>query len=120
MTDQPFPQQTQLHTVAEHRAAVLTYPANLREALRQAKEDPKKTLLGVAQGIPSVFVTKVSPLSTLYHEKPRTNNHRLWPLPSPTSSGWTLNTPSLTARPSTSKFHYQFKEGLLYGGPNLV
>lgn len=59
MSDQPFPQQTQFHTVAEHRAAVLTYPANLREALRQAKEDPKKTLLGVAQGIPSVFVTKV-------------------------------------------------------------
>ncbi|KAL2256824.1 hypothetical protein VTK26DRAFT_1066 [Humicola hyalothermophila] len=59
MTDKPYPQQPQLHTVAEHRAAVLTYPGNLRAALRQAKEDPRKTLLGVAQGIPSVFVTKV-------------------------------------------------------------
>lgn len=60
MTDKPFPQQPQLHTTAEYRAAVLTYPANLRTALRHATEDPKKTLLGVAQGIPSVFVTKVS------------------------------------------------------------
>lgn len=59
MTDKPFPQQSQLHTVAQHRAAVLTYPGNLREAIRQAKEDPRKTLLGVAQGIPSVFLTKV-------------------------------------------------------------
>lgn len=59
MTDKPFPQQPQFHTVAEHRAAVLTYPGNLRRALQLAKEDPKKTLLGVAQGIPSVFVTKV-------------------------------------------------------------
>lgn len=59
MSDLPFPQQPHLHTTAEHRAAVLTYPGNFREALRQAQEDPKKTLLGVAQGIPSVFVTKV-------------------------------------------------------------
>lgn len=59
MTDKPFPQQPHLHTTAEHRAAVLTYPANFREALRQAVEDPRKVLLGVAQGIPSVFVTKV-------------------------------------------------------------
>jgi 4-hydroxy-2-oxoheptanedioate aldolase len=60
MSGKPFPEQPQFHTVAEHRAAVLTYPANLRRALEQAKEDPRKTLIGVAQGIPSVFVTKVS------------------------------------------------------------
>jgi 4-hydroxy-2-oxoheptanedioate aldolase len=60
MTDKPFPEQPQFHTVAEHRAAVLTYPGNLRRALQLAKEDPKKTLLGVAQGIPSVFLAKVS------------------------------------------------------------
>lgn len=65
MTDRPFPQQPQLYTTAEHRAAVLTYPANLRAALRQAQKDPKKTLLGAAQGIPSVFVTKVRPFSSL-------------------------------------------------------
>ncbi|KAK3296513.1 Pyruvate/Phosphoenolpyruvate kinase-like domain-containing protein [Chaetomium fimeti] len=59
MSDKPFPQQPQLHTTAEFRAAVLTYPGNFREAIRQAGEDPKKTLLGVAQGIPSVFLTKV-------------------------------------------------------------
>ncbi|KAK4098532.1 Phosphoenolpyruvate/pyruvate domain-containing protein [Parathielavia hyrcaniae] len=59
MSSKPFPQQPQLHTTAEHRAAVLTYPGNFRAALRQAQEDPKKLILGVAQGIPSAFVTKV-------------------------------------------------------------
>jgi 4-hydroxy-2-oxoheptanedioate aldolase len=59
MTSRPFPEQPELHTVAPHRAAMLTYPGNFREALRQAQADPTKTLLGVAQGIPSVFVTKV-------------------------------------------------------------
>ncbi len=53
-------EQPHLHTKAEHRAALLTYPGNLKEALRQATEDPRKTLFGIAQGIPSVFVTKVS------------------------------------------------------------
>ncbi|KAL0566959.1 hypothetical protein V5O48_015038 [Marasmius crinis-equi] len=52
-------EQPELHTKAPHRAALLTYPGNFREALRQAAEDPKKTLFGVVQGIPSVFVTKV-------------------------------------------------------------
>ena len=102
MSDKPFPQQPQLHTVAEHRAAVLTYPANLREALRQANEDPRKTLFGVAQGIPSVFLTKVSLLSPSL-EKPHTYDCRLWPRQSPTSFGWTLSTAYSTARPSTSK-----------------
>jgi hypothetical protein len=102
MSDKPFPQQPQLHTVAEHRAAVLTYPGNLREALRQAKEDPKKTLFGVAQGIPSVFLTKVGPLSPSL-KKPHTYDCRSWPRPNPTSFGSTLSTPYSTARPSTSK-----------------
>jgi hypothetical protein len=77
MTDKPFPQQPQLHTVAEHRAAVLTYPANLREAIRQANEDPKKTLFGVAQGIPSVFLTKVSLFSSLGNHKLTNAGHGL-------------------------------------------
>ena len=59
MANRPFLEQSDLHTRAEHRAAVLTYPANLREAIRQAQADPKKTMFGVAQGIPSTFATKV-------------------------------------------------------------
>lgn len=77
MSDKPFSQQPQLHTKADHRAAVLTYPGNFREAIRQAREDPKKTLLGVAQGIPSVFVTKVSLFSTLGNHKLTTAGHGL-------------------------------------------
>jgi hypothetical protein len=53
-------EQKHLHTVAPYRAALLTYPGNLQEALRQAEADPKKTLFGVAHGIPSVFLTKVN------------------------------------------------------------
>jgi 4-hydroxy-2-oxoheptanedioate aldolase len=52
--------QPDLHTKAPFRAAQLTYPANLKEALRQAQEDKTKTLFGVAHGIPSVFLTKVN------------------------------------------------------------
>ncbi|KAI0144711.1 Pyruvate/Phosphoenolpyruvate kinase-like domain-containing protein [Pestalotiopsis sp. NC0098] len=59
MADKPYLEQPDLHAKAPFRAALLTYPGNLREALRQAQEDPTKTLLGVAHGIPSVFVTKV-------------------------------------------------------------
>ncbi|KAL1876837.1 hypothetical protein VTK73DRAFT_9139 [Phialemonium thermophilum] len=59
MTDRPWLEQPELHVKAEHRAAQLTNPANLREALRQAQKDPKKVLLGPGQGIPSVFVTKL-------------------------------------------------------------
>ncbi|KAI0121756.1 Pyruvate/Phosphoenolpyruvate kinase-like domain-containing protein [Xylariales sp. AK1849] len=59
MTDQPYLEQADLHTKAPFRSALLTYPGNLQGALRQAVEDPKKTLFGVAQGIPSTFVTKV-------------------------------------------------------------
>ncbi|KAL0569370.1 hypothetical protein V5O48_012594, partial [Marasmius crinis-equi] len=58
-TQKGYLEQPELHIKAPHRAALLTYPGNLREALRQAVEDPKKTLFGVAHGIPSVFVTKV-------------------------------------------------------------
>ena len=53
-------EQPHLHTQAPRRAALLTYPGNLKEALRQAEADPKKTLFGVGQGIPSVFLTKVN------------------------------------------------------------
>lgn len=52
-------EQPELHTKAPFRSALLTYPGNLQEALRQAQADPKKTLFGVAQGVPSVFLTKV-------------------------------------------------------------
>ncbi|SPN99943.1 uncharacterized protein DNG_02795 [Cephalotrichum gorgonifer] len=59
MADKSYLGQPELHTRAEHRAALLTYPGNLQEAFRQAQADPKKTLLGASQGIPSTFVTKV-------------------------------------------------------------
>lgn len=59
MSNKPYLEQPQLHTKAKHRAALLTYPGNLRDAVRQAKEDPKKVLFGLGQGIPSVFATKV-------------------------------------------------------------
>lgn len=62
MANTPFLDQPHLHTKAEHRAALLTYPGNLKEAISQAQADPAKTLFGVAQGIPSVFVTKVGSL----------------------------------------------------------
>ncbi|KAK7181797.1 hypothetical protein DPSP01_012523 [Paraphaeosphaeria sporulosa] len=55
----PFKDQPDLHTPAPYRAAQLTYPANLRQALKDAQADKSKTLLGVAQGIPNVFVTKI-------------------------------------------------------------
>lgn len=59
MANKSYLEQPDLHTKAEHRAALLTYPGNLQEALRQAQADPKKTLFGVGQGMPSTFLTKV-------------------------------------------------------------
>ena len=59
MTDKGYLDQPDIHVKAEFRSALLTYPGNFREALRQAQEDPRKTLFGVAHGIPSTFVTKV-------------------------------------------------------------
>lgn len=59
MSGQSYLEQPDLHVKAPFRAALLTQPGNFREALRQAQEDPKKTLFGVAHGIPSTFVTKV-------------------------------------------------------------
>ena len=59
MSNKPYLEQPELHTRAEHRAALLNFPGNFREALRQAQEDPRKTLFGVAQGVPSAFITKV-------------------------------------------------------------
>jgi len=59
MTDQGYLDQPNIHVKAPYRAALLTQPGNLRKALRDAVEDPKKTLFGVAHGIPSTFVTKV-------------------------------------------------------------
>lgn len=55
----PFKDQPDLHTPAPYRAAQLTYPANLRQALKDAQADKSKTMLGVAQGIPRPFVTKI-------------------------------------------------------------
>ncbi|KAH8889155.1 Phosphoenolpyruvate/pyruvate domain-containing protein [Thozetella sp. PMI_491] len=57
--DKPYAEQPQLHVQAPHRAALLSNPGNLEEALRQAQADSSKTLFGVAHGIPSVYLTKM-------------------------------------------------------------
>lgn len=59
MTDKPYLEQPELQTKAPYRASMLTYPGNLSQALKDAQEDGGKALMGVAQGIPSVFVTKM-------------------------------------------------------------
>jgi len=59
MADLPYLEQVEIHTKAKFRAALLIYPGNFKEALRQAASDPKKTLFGAAHGIPSPYVTKV-------------------------------------------------------------
>ncbi|KAH7040954.1 Pyruvate/Phosphoenolpyruvate kinase-like domain-containing protein, partial [Microdochium trichocladiopsis] len=59
MSGQPWHQQPDLHTYAPHRSTLLSHPGNLQQALKDAQADPGKALFGVAQGIPSVFVTKV-------------------------------------------------------------
>lgn len=103
MANRPYPEQPDLHTKAEHRAAVLTYPANLQEAVRQAQADPKKTLFGVAQGIPSTFATKVGCLVARTGLLAlRLTRRRFTPRRNRTSSGWTWNMASSTAPHSTS------------------
>jgi 4-hydroxy-2-oxoheptanedioate aldolase len=59
MSETSYLSNTTLHAQAKWRAALLTYPGNLKEALQEAQKDSKKTLFGVAQGIPSTFLTKV-------------------------------------------------------------
>lgn len=59
MSGQGYLDNTALHTQAKWRSALLTYPGNLKEALREAQKDAKKTMYGIAQGIPSSFLTKV-------------------------------------------------------------
>ncbi|KAK3385353.1 Pyruvate/Phosphoenolpyruvate kinase-like domain-containing protein [Podospora didyma] len=59
MSNQGYLDQPELHAKAPYRAGLLTFPGNLQKALNEAKEDPKKIMFGVAQGIPSVFVTKL-------------------------------------------------------------
>lgn len=59
MSGKPYLEQPDLHNKAPFRSALLTYPGNLRQALKDAQEDPSKTLVGVAHGIPSTFVTKL-------------------------------------------------------------
>lgn len=59
MAAKSYSEQPELHTKAPYRAAMLTYPGNLRQALKDAQEDASKTLFGVAHGIPSTFVTKM-------------------------------------------------------------
>jgi 4-hydroxy-2-oxoheptanedioate aldolase len=54
-----YGEQKALHTEAPYRAAQLTYPGNLRKALADAHADASKTLMGIAHGIPSTFVTKL-------------------------------------------------------------
>lgn len=55
----PFSEQPSLHAKAPYRAASLTQPANLRQALKDAQADASKSLIGIAHGIPSTFVTKL-------------------------------------------------------------
>lgn len=59
MSGKSFLDQPNLHTHAKYRAALLTYPGNLVQALKDAQADPKKTLFGIAQGIASTTLTKV-------------------------------------------------------------
>ncbi|UKZ67964.1 uncharacterized protein TrAtP1_009121 [Trichoderma atroviride] len=59
MSGQGYLDNTALHAQAKWRSALLTYPGNLKEALREAQKDAKKTMYGIAQGIPSSFLTKV-------------------------------------------------------------
>jgi 4-hydroxy-2-oxoheptanedioate aldolase len=55
----PYSEQPELHAKAPYRAALLTQPANLKQALKDAQKDASKTLMGIAHGIPSTFVTKL-------------------------------------------------------------
>lgn len=55
----PYSEQTALHAKAPYRSSMLTHPSNLRQALKDAQADASKTLMGVAHGIPSTFVTKL-------------------------------------------------------------
>jgi len=59
MSSKSYLEQPATHVRAPYRSALLTQPANFKKALKDAQADPIKTLLGVAQGIPSVFVTKL-------------------------------------------------------------
>jgi 4-hydroxy-2-oxoheptanedioate aldolase len=55
----PYSEQPSLHVKAPYRAAELTQPGNLRQALKDAQADASKTLMGIGHGIPSTFVTKL-------------------------------------------------------------
>jgi 4-hydroxy-2-oxoheptanedioate aldolase len=52
-------QQPHFHVKAPFRAALLSYPGNMKKALRLASEDQAHSLFGLATGVPSVFFTKV-------------------------------------------------------------
>lgn len=54
-----YAEQPDLHAKAPYRSSMLTYPGNLRQALKDAQADASKTLMGIAHGIPSTFVTKL-------------------------------------------------------------
>lgn len=71
--DVPYHDQPQLHVEARHRAALLTYPGNLNKALEEAQADASKTMFGVAHGIPSVYLTKVSYIVTTSGPIPKLN-----------------------------------------------
>ena len=55
----PYSERKELHATAPYRSSMLTYPGNLRKALADAHADASKTLMGIGQGIPSTFVTKL-------------------------------------------------------------
>ncbi|KAF2028049.1 macrophomate synthase [Setomelanomma holmii] len=55
----PYSEQKELHANAPYRSSMLTYPGNLKQAFADAQADPAKTLVGIAHGIPSTFVTKL-------------------------------------------------------------
>jgi 4-hydroxy-2-oxoheptanedioate aldolase len=59
MSGKGYLEQPEIHAKAPWRSALLTQPGNFKSRLAEALADPSKTLFGVANGIPSVFVTKV-------------------------------------------------------------
>ncbi|RAO66848.1 uncharacterized protein BHQ10_002860 [Talaromyces amestolkiae] len=56
--NQSYDEQPVSQSKATLRAALLTYPGNLQEALRRVRDNPQNTLFGVTQTIPSPAVTK--------------------------------------------------------------
>jgi len=54
-----YSSQSSLHIHDPYRAAMLTQPANLRQALKDAQVDASKSLMGIAHSIQSTSFTKL-------------------------------------------------------------